>query len=492
MLRRQILATVAATFSAYLAGCNDLGKNSGPEADGNTSRLSDERGTWPRNAYAPSISIEALATQYAGQLEVSVRVEDDNGLEEVVITLNGKEVRREPLPGSQQDTYQTVIDAADSDAVHPGELNRVQAAVSDTAGNSTEETEEQYVREFEPLEQQDIEVGGCYMPFFAFDNRWNDCAVGTPEIGAYYMNDEEALNRHADLMQGFGITRWQIDFVNVGHVETFLSTRANTLATNVPLEINYTISNSVEWRDEGATIGENIDSSLQKIRDEFFAYENYASRDGRPVVKFWSISTVTWDGNEIGTKLKEYVLENHGSFAEFGRYLREKLTKNGTNPYIIGGFRSTGQGYYEYDDPAWLEDRFDLAKTFDAVSNWTGDNPSNQTVSQQEHLEFQEENFAGYQELANDYGIEFIPVVHPGFDDRDNECWGENRYIPPDADHLEAMFELANEYRTTDRIDVATFNDWGEGHQVEPGTYDGESYGTRRLEVVKEFAQRDA
>lgn len=329
------------------------------------------------------------------------------------------------------------------------------------------------------------------MPFFERKVQWRDCAVGTPTVGRYYMDNKEALSRHGDLMQGFGISRLQFDFYEPGQTSPFLGTRSETLLEDTPLEVMYVIANSMEWRGN-KTIRERLDECLGTIREKFFEQENYVERDGRPTVKFWNISWVVWGGNDASAATKAAIQREWGDFEAFGSYLREELTVDGTDPFLIGGFGNFGQRYPNLPGGDWLENNVSLARAFDAVSNWTGNNPAGETVSQEEHVAFQGDNFAGYQEMADDLGIEFIPVVQPGFDDRQNSCWGSNRYIPRGPGHLESLFELADEYGTTDRIDVASFNDWGEGHQIEPGTYRGEDYGTEYLDVVKEFVGSDS
>ena len=62
------------------------------------------------------------------------------------------------------------------------------------------------------------------------------------------------------------------------------------------------------------------------------------------------------------------------------------------------------------------------------------------------------------------------------------------RYLPRDPDRFKQLLQLADEYRTTDRATVC-YNDWIEGHTIEPGTFTGTEYGTEYLEVVKEFQQ---
>jgi len=80
-------------------------------------------------------------------------------------------------------------------------------------------------------------------------------------------------------------------------------------------------------------------------------------------------------------------------------------------------------------------------------------------------------------------------MVFLGFDDRGNQCWGGDRYIHRNVDRFGEMLTLADEYRTTNRIDIATWNDWAEGTHIEPGSFRGKDYETDYLEEIQAFQQ---
>jgi len=46
---------------------------------------------------------------------------------------------------------------------------------------------------------------------------------------------------------------------------------------------------------------------------------------------------------------------------------------------------------------------------------------------------------------------------------------------------------MANEYRTSKRVNVFTWNDFTEGTAIEPGTWRGNDYGTEYVEHVQEL-----
>lgn len=291
-------------------------------------------------------------------------------------------------------------------------------------------------------------------------------------------------------MQGHGISRLQFDFFEPEQTRPFLQTRSYTLLNEVPLEVMYVIGNSMRWRGD-KSVGERLDDCLETIREDFFTQDNYAKRDGRPTVKFWDISWVTWEGEEASEDTRDYILNEFGGFEEFGNHLRSELTVDGNDPYLIGGFSNFGEIYYEEGSQSWMEEELNLVRSLDAVSNWIEPLPPEESSIEKDN-DIVNSNYIGYEKLAEEEDLDFIPLAYPGYDDRDNNCWvDEQRYLPRGNEYFEDRLRIADEHRTIDRIDTASFNDWGEGHQIEPGEHRGEEYGTEFLEVVREFAQGD-
>lgn len=90
-------------------------------------------------------------------------------------------------------------------------------------------------------------------------------------------------------------------------------------------------------------------------------------------------------------------------------------------------------------------------------------------------------------QFATDHELDFIPTVMARFDDQANNRWGENRYVPRAPGHLWDTLALAEQYRTVEKVNVATFNDWAEGTQIEPGTFRDKSYGADYLKRIYWF-----
>ena len=135
------------------------------------------------------------------------------------------------------------------------------------------------------------------------------------------------------------------------------------------------------------------------------------------------------------------------------------------------------------------EDKFmDAVNELDAISNWFPGELNEEIDIAGDYVDLLEAEMDGNHTFADRHGLEYIPVAAPGFDARNNDCWGEGRYAGRSEDLLEDMIELAEEYGTEDHIMIATWNDWVEGTQIEPGSNrSGEDYGTSYLDIIETF-----
>lgn len=98
-----------------------------------------------------------------------------------------------------------------------------------------------------------------------------------------------------------------------------------------------------------------------------------------------------------------------------------------------------------------------------------------------------ESDFRDGHQYATDKDMVFVPKVFPGYDEVDGCERDGSGFIPRNQNGFQQLLELAEQYATSDRIDIATWNGWTEGHQIEPGTFRGEEYGTEYLEIIKNF-----
>lgn len=313
-----------------------------------------------------------------------------------------------------------------------------------------------------------VKISAVYIPFLA--DKWDECISHQPEFGEYSIDDSEIINKQIELMKQYGIDTVLFNFGE--GPETFNRYRKFLNAENaseINLEVYWAI-NRVFQRDL------DIDRYLDFISNEVYDHPNHNTIDGRPVVQFWASNYIPWH-DETRTEIKE----EYGGLEGFVSYLRDNLTLGDKDPYLVGCVNDVPEGGLP-DNQAVFN------RQFDAVSTWFARFQDGET-DWDWYLEQTEEDFKLMNQFAMENGMDFIPTVFPGFDDRNNSCWGKDRYLPRDPTRFREVMELANKYRTRDWLNLATFNGWPEGHQVEPGTFNDSEYDSRYLKVIEEFHQ---
>lgn len=300
--------------------------------------------------------------------------------------------------------------------------------------------------------------------------------------------------RHVDLMQGHGIDG--VAYVLNGQsgeresLERFLGSR---LIDEITVEAGYWPQWFDHHRIEG-DVPERLDADMALIRDSLLSRPNAARVEGRPLL-VWGKALPSI----VGIPRYRAAIERHyGGYEAFLDAVRSKLSLDGTEPYLVAEMGELGyDGYWE--EAARFARHFDAVQSSKAgalrslrgrIAEEAPGEPG--PVPWETVLEFVEGNHAGHRAFAEDNDLGYYPTAFPGFDRRANTCWGDDeRYIPRSTDGFRRLLELAAEYSTLDRVLVATWNDWTEGSQIEPGVFRGEDYGTAYLEVVEAFQRGD-
>lgn len=319
-----------------------------------------------------------------------------------------------------------------------------------------------------------VDLGVVYIPFMG--EKWNRCSsAGTPALGHYDDTyDTAVVDRQLEFLLDHGVSTLLFNFGEEGEdyrrFEAFLEADR---AAEIDIECFYVVSQAMRRERD-------LERDFEFVREAFLSQPNYSTHDGRPVVTFWDVDYLAWGGTDQAKAVNDRIFEEWGSYEAFVGWIRDQLTVSGVEPYLVGDFHLHAIG--------GMPEEFDrLNRQFDAATNWTGKLRAGETVPWEEAREHVRVGYEATRDWAEANGMDFAPMVFPGFDDRHNSCWGADRHVLRSPDHLRELLGLADEYRTTDRVNVATFNDWMEGHQIEPGTFRGEDYGTAYLEVLQEF-----
>lgn len=319
-----------------------------------------------------------------------------------------------------------------------------------------------YTRRYDPVQPADFDIGMVYIPFVG-NSFGRSTGARMPAVGYYDMSDSHTINRQIDQMQGHGVTTLMFNYgEDIDDFNRFRQFRQAELTSEIALEAFWTIHRPFQ---RGLDIGQQIDF----FREEMLPLENYNRYEGRPVVQLWAAGALYWN-DDINAGLTE----TYGSPESFIRWFRDQLTVGTTEPYLICNDPHPG-------------DRPVFAAEFDGFTDWFG-GLHGRRYSWEEFTDTKYSNGLYAHLYAEHEGVDFIPMAVAGFDD--SVASGEFRGVVPKspANLTEMLFDFSDTFRTRNRINIATFNDWMEGHQLEPGQMDGIEYGTAYLERVKEYA----
>lgn len=430
----------------------------------------------------PSLSFEAIPTRKQGEIQFNISAEDDNGLAQITVLLNGKGVVNEEVGGKEEYSYNRRIAVGAAGSGRLGVRNELNVEIADWVGNRTESSVESYVRKYDHMKDTRLDIGAVYSGFtWRFMKNGDLVMPYEPEVDDYGNEDSilispEATSRHIDQMTGFGINRVLFTFNGTHqhrrYARNFLK---SDLLDHTTIEPFYTIKPNYTWVDAFSFKDEIVPDHMSYIRDEFLSRDYAAEYDGRPTVTFWNAHV--WADHE---HVSEQILEEWAGYSEFVDDLRSHLRVDGKDPFLVADSARIGvPGGW-----AWTEELF---TEFDGLTTWIGNLESGETISWEDQHSLIEKNFRGCREFAREHDMEFIPTIFPGFDDRGNTSWGQDRHIPRSQEDYKEILETADKYRTTDRINIATWNDWAEGTQIEPGSFRGADYGTDFVEIIEEF-----
>lgn len=431
---------------------------------------------------APALqTFDVELTENAGEVAVRIDGRDDTGLKHAAVLLGEQVPLRENVAGqTEYNTDQRVTLPEDTRF----KQSTVTASLADWNGNTTETEAETYIRKYDLMEETRLEIGAVYIPWAG--DKFGKCIdQAEPAIGQY---DDPispgTTSKHIDQMQGHGITNVLFNFNGTqGDRRSTREFVKSDLSSKVGLRPFYTVKDyrwnpdddSQDWK------AEILPQDLGFLREHILSHENAFTHEGRPVLNIWNAAYIPWNDS-----YHTQIMEEWGSYAEFTADIRDHLRVDGKEPFIIGGVTGGGADD-EFEQSKPQIPRF--LKELDGTTSWTASTvwEDDNQATWEEVMQYVEKNYEGHRGFVDQHDMEFIPMVFPGFDDRMNTCWGQDRLTPRSQEHFAEVLQLADKYRTTDMVDIATWNDWTEGTQIEPGSFRDNDYETEYLKIIQEF-----
>ena len=292
--------------------------------------------------------------------------------------------------------------------------------------------------------------------------------TGTPSLGLYTSQSRDVIDTHLEWARQSGIdffllswwgppgSEWPGDWCDSVIRRNFVE---NPSLPNIRFAILYETTGrfqanlDIDHPANKATLLSDFDYLAQT----YFSNPYYLRINDRPVIVIYASRIISGDEAGAVRDLREHIRANYG-----------------VELYLIGD-----EVYWE----AYYDNFLQYGLTwehFDAVtaySMWTdtslveGGFPA--------FLEQVQIVYETWFRFAAEEGVDFIPNVMPGFDDRNlRPTRQENRVIHRSADGFREYVNIAKTYVDQDisMLLVTSFNEWGEGTNIEPSQAEGSAY----------------
>ena len=313
--------------------------------------------------------------------------------------------------------------------------------------------------EIDPVEiSENVDLGVYYYNYSEED--WEQNYTNTPILGEYDSYDQNVIQQQqtwaGEAGVDFFIFNWNGNQEDREMLNSFISER-----NDIRVVINYNtshlkVSNSSPLNDE----------KLAMMLDEFIDLEaNYFSQDfyyktkGKPVILFSPISLSSSNSESIDFNM---VIPT----------LRGVMNEIGIELYIIGEITS-----------GWLPPQrySDAIQTLDAISlkDWSTSNYDRSVF----FPSYIDQNWQNWRDSTTMWGVDFTPVIFPGFDDKAMDSESSLYNLGNDPKFYIDLCNVAKKNMSDSRIVlINSWNNFQLGNTLEPT----EEYGTTYLEISKD------
>ena len=313
-------------------------------------------------------------------------------------------------------------------------------------------------------------VSASYYPWYGANSwEYSECHNGAlreelvaaqlPVLGTYSSQDQDVVTQQIAWSTAAGINVWDLNWAVPNDYSDL--TLQNTVLTNshigdMKLAIMYSGYDSRFGSDDNLTPDKitTIVSDFQYIAAHYFSHPSYLKvGQGRPVVFFY-----------ISLNLQPV-----SAVQQMVASIRQAMSDAGFNVYLIG------DEYYPLraPDPARIGN-WDAIFGYNPYATQAGYSDDNGFLALQANM------YQQYQAVAQQSGVDFIPSLTPGFNDRavrrtcaNNPALARRTSANATEGSMFTAFlrDLALPYANTSQlkmIHITTFNEWHEDTQIEP------------------------
>jgi glycoprotein endo-alpha-1,2-mannosidase len=318
-------------------------------------------------------------------------------------------------------------------------------------------------------------VSASYYPWYGANSwEYSECHNGAlreelippqlPVLGTYNSQDQDVVTQQIAWSIAAGINVWDLNWAVPNDYSDF--TLQNTVLSNphigdIKLAIMYSGYDSRFGSDDNLTPDKitAVVSDFQYIAAHYFSHPSYLKvGQGRPVVFFY-----------ISLNLQPV-----SAVQQMVAQIRQSMSDAGFNIYLIG------DEYYPLraPDPARIGN-WDAIFGYNPYATQAGYSDDNSFLALQANM------YQQYQAVAQQVGVDFIPSLVPGFNDRavrrtcaNNPSLARRTSAAAAEGSMFAKFlnDLALPYANNSQlkmVHITSFNEWHEDTQIEPSVVTG-------------------
>jgi glycoprotein endo-alpha-1,2-mannosidase len=317
-------------------------------------------------------------------------------------------------------------------------------------------------------------VSASYYPWYnAAAWQYTECFNGTlrgelipaqlPELGTYNSQDQDVVSQQIAWSTAAGINVWDLEWVMPN--DLLDTTIQNTILTNphvgdIHLAMFYDYA--IRFNSDNNLTADKVTTILadfQYLAAHYFSHPSYLKvGSGRPVVFFYNALN----------------LQPVSAVQQMVTSLRQAMSNAGFNVYLIG------DEYYPLraPDPTRIGN-WDAIFGYNPYATQAGYSDDNGFLTLQANM------YQQYQAVAQQTGVEFVPSLVPGFNDRavrracaDNPALARRTSASaPEGSMFDSFLkQLALPYANNSQlkmIHITTFNEWHEDTEIEPSVVTG-------------------
>lgn len=304
---------------------------------------------------------------------------------------------------------------------------------------------------------ENVAVGAYYYHYSAAD--WDKKFTHTPLLGTYNATEANVMAQHRQWADAGGVDFFIFNW-NGAAGDALLNSFTTGRNEKVKMVINYNTAH-LKAANSSPLAGAKLNTMLQEMKSlaaAHFKQDYYYKVDGKPVVLLSPVNLATSSATSI-------------DYTAVVPALRQALQAEGMALYLVGEITSGWLPPQRYRKALRAMDAVDL-------SNWATD------VYDRAYFfpAFSDQNQKNWSDSTTTWGVDYVPVIMPGYDDKTMTPTSKLYNIDRSADFFTNYANVAKRNMGKKRmVFINSWNNFQLGTALEPS----KEYGTTYLELTK-------